>query len=371
MKISVITLQAVNNYGSVLQALGTQEFFKKHGINVEFINYIRPDILKSNLANTIAGGNRIKKIILFPTIQRWEKVFGAFRSENLNLTEKKYSYEDDFREYICDADAYCTGSDQVWNSKWNRGIVRPLYLNFVPNNKYKFAFASSFGKDVLPQDEVLETKKMISSYSKISVREKTGLKILKNQYEYDNVINLIDPTLCLDADFWRRYAKPIKIKDEYILIYNLNRSKEFDRYALELAKRTGLKLVRLCTRYDQFYRVGKSVLVPEVGEFISLIDNAKYVLTDSFHATAFSMNMNTEPICIYPDEFGCRLADFLELVESEQRHVKNYGDFDVINRKVDFERVNDILKQERKRASSFIRSVIYEIENNGKTKCDE
>ena len=71
--------------------------------------------------------------------------------------------------------------------------------------------------------------------------------------------------------------------------------KEFDRYAVELSKRTGLKLVRFCTRYDQFYRPGKSMLVPEVFDFISLIDNAKFVLTDSFHATAFSLNLHTEP----------------------------------------------------------------------------
>ena len=56
-------------------------------------------------------------------------------------------------------------------------------------------------------------------------------------------------------------------------------------------------MVRLCNRYDQFYRPGKSIIIPEIIDFIKLIDNAKYVLTDSFHATAFSMNMNTEPIC--------------------------------------------------------------------------
>lgn len=148
---------------------------------------------------------------------------------------------------------------------------------------------------------------------------------------------------------------------DYILIYNLNRSKEFDRYAVELSKRTGLKLVRFCTRYDQFYRPGKSMLVPEVFDFISLIDNAKIVLTDSFHATAFSLNLHTEPICVYPKEFGGRLESILKQTNTTQRHIDNYGDFDVVSRAVDFEQVDEILSVERKKASSFIDAVVEDI----------
>ena len=114
------------------------------------------------------------------------------------------------------------------------------------------------------------------------------------------------------------------------------------------------KLLRICNRYDQFYRPGKSIIIPEIIEFIKLIDNAKYVLTDSFHATAFSMNMNTEPICIYPNEFGGRIESFLKLTNSLQRHIKNYNDFDVLDRKVDFESVNKILDSERKKVNDFL-----------------
>ena len=96
-------------------------------------------------------------------------------------------------------------------------------------------------------------------------------------------------------------------------------------------------------------------------DFISLIDNAKYVLTDSFHATAFSMNMNTEPICVYPKEFGGRIENFLTLVDSLDRHIADYNDFDVVNRPVDFVKVNGILENERQRASDFIDKVIEDI----------
>ena len=366
MRIDVITLHAVQNYGSVLQALATQEFLKQHGCTVRIINYIRENVRPENLLKTWGKGNPLKSAIMLPTVLRWNKVFGAFLHDNLNLSSEVLTYPDDFKTDPLNADAYCTGSDQVWNSKWNRGIIPCLYLDFVPSNYYKFSFAASFGQDRLAEEEIRETQKYIDQYNRISVRENSAKKIVEEQYGYPKAVHIVDPTLCVTADFWRKYASPRKIKDDYILIYNLNRSKDFDRYANELSKRTGLKLVRFCTRYDQFYRSGKCILVPSVYDFISLIDNAKYVLTDSFHATAFSMNMGTEPICVYPKEFGGRLDSFLTLTESLQRHVKDYTDYDVVNRTVDFVKVKEILDTERCKASNFIEDVLANIKASQK-----
>lgn len=361
IRVDVITLQAVQNYGSVLQALATQKILEKHGCEVTIINYIREDIKPRNTIKDRSGGNPIKEIILLPTAYRWRKVFTKFINKHLNLSEKLYTSEEDFKQYPLTADAYCTGSDQVWNSKWNKGVLPCLYLSFVPESCYKFSFAASFGKNRLSDDEVLATKKYMQQYNRVSVRENSAKKILEEQYGIQGTVCILDPTVCVSGNFWRKYATPRKIMEDYILIYNLNRSREFDQYAVELSKRTGLKLVRLCNRYDQFYRPGKSILVPEVFDFISLIDNAKYVLTDSFHATAFSMNMNTEPICVYPKEFGGRIENFLTLVNSLHRHIADYNDFDVVNRPVDFVKVNSILENERQRASDFIDKVIEDI----------
>ena len=361
MRIDLITLHAVQNYGSVLQAFATQKLLEAHGCEVTVIDYIRENIRPENTLRYRSGGNPIKALILWPTVHRWKKVFTEFTHKYLNLTNRSYTTEEDFKSYPLIADAYCTGSDQVWNSKWNKGIIPCLYLSFVPEERYKFSFAASFGQNRLPAKEVEETKGYIRQYSRLSVRERSAKEILEKQYGIPNAVHILDPTACVSADFWRKYATPRKIKGEYILIYNLNRSKAFDNYAVELSKRTGLKLVRLCNRYDQFYRPGKSMLVPEVFDFISLIDNAKYVLTDSFHATAFSMNMNTEPICVYPQEFGGRLESFLTLTDSLQRHIEDYNDFDVVNRPVNFEKVNEILVEERKKASSFIDEVLADI----------
>lgn len=354
LKLDLITLHAVQNYGSVLQAVATQKLFEEHGCDVKVINYIRENVRPENLLDTWSKGNIIKKIIMYPTVKRWNNVFSKFCEKNLNLTDKVYTYEKDFEDYPLDADVYCTGSDQVWNSKWNRGIIKPLYLNFVPESKKKIAFSSSFGQSELSSDEIKKTKDFIMQYDYISVREESAKDIIEKQYGYKNAYHILDPTLAVTEEFWRKFSCKRLIKEDYILIYNLNRSKAFDKYAKMLSKKTRLKLVRLCTRYDQFYRVGKSVLVPEVEQFISLIDNAKYVLTDSFHATAFSINMQTEPICVFPPEFSGRLESFLTLINSMQRKVEDYNDFDVVNRYVDFKNVNEILASERKKVHDFI-----------------
>ena len=357
MKIDVITLHAVKNYGSVLQAFATKKLFESYGHDVHIINYVKEESKDENLMKFWAGNNLIKRIIMYPTIKKWGKVFDTFCREELCVSGRKFTIDEDFESFPLNADLYCTGSDQVWNSKWNNGILKPLYLSFVPKDKFKFAFAASFGQDRLSEGEVLETKKFIDQYNYISVREDSAKIIIEEQYGISGCVHIVDPTLCVDRFFWKKYAKPQNKQEDYILIYNLNRSSEFDKYAKKLSKLTGCKLKRLCMRYDQVLRCGESIIIPEIFEFISLIDNAKYVLTDSFHATAFSMNMNTRPICIYPNEFGGRIESFLKMTESLQCHVQDYSDFDVIYRDVDFDLVNKILEKERIKARGYLETV--------------
>ena len=367
-KICFVTRHAIVNYGSFLQTYATQKLFEDYGYNAEVLDYVREDeeyhnvtellLKKSKKWNRNIFTRLIYRIVQWPDHYICGRTFEKERAKYLNLSERITNPVADANK-IPTADIYCTGSDQVWNSVWNKGIVLPLYLNFVPKDKYKFAYAASFGVDKITDEEIMETKDYINQYNCISVREDSAVDILVNQYCYDNdkVVHLLDPTVAMSREFWSKYKGKSKIKEDYILIYNLNRSKEFDKYAKKLSKKTGLKLVRFCTRYDQFYRPGKSMLVPEVFDFITLISNAKYVLTDSFHATAFSMNMNTEPICVYPNKFGGRLRSFLELTDSLQRHISDYSDFDVLNRKVDFEKVNTILNKERQKTRNFLEKV--------------
>lgn len=358
MKAAVVTLHNVCNYGTQLQAYATQEKLKQYFSDVVFIDYRRNDTYGVGLLRTFTRGNPLIIPIILPTLIYWKYLFGKFQKKNLKLSESVYLNESDFINFKDNADIYFSGSDQVWNSEWNKGIIPAYYLSFVPEHKPKYAYASSFGKLELAPNEINESKKFIERYKKISVREESGVTILKQQYGFQKAVRILDPTLSMTPDYWRKVETPNKIKGDYILIYCLKRNIKLDKYAKELSRRTGFKLYRFCTRFDQVFKIGKSIVIPEIFDFVTLIDHAKIVLTDSFHATAFSMNLGTEPICVYPESFSCRLSDFLELVDSKQRHIKSYDDFDVLNRHVDFNHVNKILNAEREKTDQFLIQIL-------------
>lgn len=358
-KLYLITMSGTKNYGSALQTFATQEIFKRYDVDTTVINYIKEGALDKNLLKTWCGNNVIKKIIMYPTVKKWKKVFGDFYQEHINFTNKIYTYDNDFNNFPNDGDYYCTGSDQVWNSTWNKGIIKPLYLSFAPDNKIKFSYSASFGKETIDEEEIEATLPLLGKYKYLSVREEKGLYILKNQYNFDNCVQVLDPTLMLTANEWKKLGNNRFIKEKYILVYNLNRSKEFDNYCKMISKKTGLKLIRFCTRYDQIFRCGKSVVIPKVNDFISLIANAELVITDSFHATAFSINLNTKPLCIYPQKFGNRIESFLKIVDLEKLHVKDYNDYGPLDVEVDFSVVNEKLDIERNKSILFLNKVFY------------
>lgn len=362
MKISVITLQTVRNYGSALQAFATQNILENAGFEVEFVNYIRKDVCDENLIKTWTQNDiwikkAIKSAILYPTVKKWRKVFNGFLEKNLNSTSRKYTDDDDFKKYPIEADIYCTGSDQVWNSSWNKGIIKPLFLNYAPDNKKKISLAASFGKNELNKFEIDETKKLLERYDSISVRESSGIRILES-LGIHNAIHVLDPTMIVSKEFWQKNMGKRLIKEDYVLIYQLNSDKKFDDYAKEFAKRKGMKLVRMCTRYDQVLKSGHSILIPEVLEFVSLLNYASYVITDSFHATAFSINLNKEFICIYPHEFSSRIDSILKIMHLENRHLQSFSNFDICNTSINYKNVKEILDEKRDNTYKFLKQAL-------------
>lgn len=361
MKISILTQHSVCNYGTQLQLFATQKKFLEYFEEVEFIDYRRPDTYGIGLIKTYTKGNIFKIPIILPTFIYWKYRFGGFIKKYINLSSKKYKKLTDFVDFVEDSDAYIVGSDQVWNSGWNNGIIPIYYLSFVSKNSLKYSYASSFGRNTISDDESIKIKQYLDEFNEITVREASAVKIINEQVNYQKVKLLLDPTLAFSGMFWRKYASCRKINEKYILIYNLKRNKNFDKFASRISKITGIKLYRLCTRFDQIIKNGKSIIIPPIFDFVSLIDNAEMVITDSFHATAFSLNLNTEPICVLPDKYTNRISEFLEYVGCSQRIVKDYNDIEVINRHVDFNYVNEILKKERRKYNIYLQDIVEQI----------
>ena len=360
-KIAVITFHGVSNHGSVLQTLATKKKLESMGLEVEFINFkkqectgIFPLIKFWNQDSHNPIKKFIRGVILFPSFVKWKYMFAKFLKKyvDIDINQKSYTTEEDFKLLPIDADIYCVGSDQVWNSVWNGAILKPLFLSFVPNNLPKVAYSSSFGRTELSDHEKSETAQMLKRFDAISVREESGLKILEDLGIQD-AVNILDPTLLMDQKFWIQYTPERKIKEDYVLIYQLYSNRDFDNYAVEIAKRRNCKLVRFCTRYDQLLKKGHGYLAPCVEDFLSLIKYANLLITDSFHGTAFACNFNTEFLSYIP-KFGGRIYNLLNIVSLSERAITDFKNLYAADKSIDFQPVNIALDKERERADEYL-----------------
>lgn len=361
-KIHIITLQNVANYGSVLQALATQELFKSLGLEVKFYNYRRKETrsLFAKIRHFVeAQGIKgfLKSVLWIPSWIRENSIFPNFLKKHLNTIPQIVSESEDFKKLNLDADIYCTGSDQTWNSGWNNGILPPLFLGFAPADKPKIAYAASFGKSLLDENEKTQTKELLSKYSFISVRENSAVDICNDLGI--KAYQVVDPTLQMTADFWRQYSRPVKYR-KYCLLYQLNSNKAFDKFAVDFCKRKGLKLIRFCHRLDKIFLPADIHLpMPQVEEFVSYIDHADFVLTDSFHCSAFASNLNKSFFSFYP-EYGGRIQSLLNLLRLENRHIADLNAVDeyVNLSNIDFTDVNYILNQERNKTVELLKDAV-------------
>ena len=373
MKASVITLHTINNYGSALQTYATRIVLEKMGVEPEFVDYWRanntPEQRALNLLNSKplqrikpiwSINTQAKKITLFLLRKLYvdkEREMRRFVKQNVRLSERRYYSLESIRENLPLADVYITGSDQVWNSTWNQGIDRVFFLDYAPPGKPKIAFAASIGKTKFEEDEIEETKSLLQQYKAISVREESAVKLLSS-IGIDSTL-ILDPTLMLTSDEWRRIETTrIKIQKPYLLIYQLHPNDMIDKYATDLAKRKGLSVIRIGYSRSDKNKVGKGYIGIPVTEFIGLFDRAECVLTDSFHATAFSLNLGVDFISVLPKQFGTRIENITNITGTENRVLKSYSDYNIYDEKIDKDNVKRILDQKRKAGYEFLERAI-------------
>lgn len=369
MKIAFITCHNIKNYGSVLQTYATQTLLENMGHKVFVIDYRRPGTDDSEILETrmhLSGLSRIPvlstifRLILIPSVNLTIRVFGDFLKKYIHLTERTYRSNKELLENIPEADLYITGSDQVWNSHINKGIEYPYYLAFTPEDSRRISFASSFGLNVLPDNEKAETKRLLQRYEAISVRESNALAILED-LEIQNGKNILDPTFMLPVKQWLELAEYTAVpKERYVLVYQLRANKKFDKYVLKFSKTKKIRIVRINYCYHNAIKNKGCITCPTPNEVIGLIDRADYVLTDSFHATAFSIMLHKKFKTILPDFFTGRIHSILQKVGMQERILTSFDDFDSIDENVDYDHVDCVLERERAETRSWLINAISE-----------
>lgn len=370
MNVKVITRHSPSNYGSLLQSIATVKTIEGLGHDCSIIDYQRPDErgLKGVLTqvNCKAGfGNPLKKLayiaIRYP-IEKFAQVrFDRMRKKYLKMTSRCSSHVDLKK---ISADAFITGSDQVWGPMMNGVYDSAYFLQFVGKDSRKLAYAASFGKTKFDESTVVAYKKMLSEYDKIAVREKSAVSLLE-EWGLNNCLGqVLDPTLLLDMSQWTNLLIKKndfdKYKDlKYILVYQIHNDPKLSGYAKRLAKHTGMELLRVNPMLHQALRGGKFICSPDLSEFLSLVANASCIVTDSFHGTCFSINFGKQFIEILPNNAtGTRNQSILELTGLSDRILCDFNDFSLVDKVIDYGKVNELLEVERRKSLEVIRSMI-------------
>lgn len=354
-KAALITCHNIKNYGSVFQTYATTKIFEKYGYDVTVIDYQRPGtdnigfqkkiLDESHLAQKPIIG-KLFPLILFPSFSRMEKVFSEFLMKNVRLTEKIYLTENELNEECPEADLYISGSDQIWNSDINGRIEKPYYLSFISDEKKKISFASSFGKTELRGDEEKENKELLSRYKWLSTREQSGVKIIERLGLRADAV--LDPTFWLNRKQWDELAEPVKTPKHYILVYQLHQNADMDQYVRKLQNEYGMPCLRIDLYFHYMIKAGKHIVCPTPGQVITLVRNADYVISDSFHMTAFSIIYNKLFLSIYSENsFNDRIANILNWLGLENRHLKEYNDFTSLKEDIDYNEINLRLSEKK------------------------
>lgn len=341
-KIGIITIVKVNNYGAELQAFALQKKLEELGFHSEIIDYLYyknwqfEDTAKSAPFIPMSGKQKIIYVLKYRIVAfLLEKILPFFNKEvrlrirnfeefhRINTCfSQKFPSIDSLYNYHFDYDIFIVGSDQVWNPTAFSSI-EPYFLTFAPLTAKKLSYASSFGVTSIDDNLRERFVRLLSSLDSISVRESSGVELVK-QLTGKNAELVLDPTLLLTKEDWSLYMKEMPdVPAKYILIYQLSESAAIVDLAKRISKEKGLPICRICKRA---FRVEKNegiknILYAGPSEFLSLIAHAEYMITDSFHGTAFSVNFNISFYTIVgiKKKNNSRMESLLEMVGLKYR----------------------------------------------------
>lgn len=327
MKIGILTFHCAHNYGAVLQCYALQETLKQMGHDVEVIDY-RPEYLLAPYrrfdVHRFISRNPLKMakkcvteiVLANKRIIRYDS-FNRFITKELRLSEKTEG-----KSIPQKYDVYVMGSDQIWNPKITNGFD-PVYFGdfgFPKDNKKYVAYAASMGATSLEDDAKAFYMKALKSFDSVSVRE-IQLAALLQPLTDKKVEIVLDPTLLVDRNLWSGITKTPRIKEKYVLVYQVRYDSNTLRIAYDIAKEIGAVVVEITAFFNP--RLKKNRLQcasPE--EFIGWIRNASCVVTTSFHGTAFSVIFNKPFYCIALGDNGdSRSASLLKNIGLEDRMI--------------------------------------------------
>lgn len=364
MKIDIVTLHRAQNYGSVLQAFALQKQIEKLGHQAYILDYYPERYTNKGLLKRLKNKSSrfnnplvllIAKLLIYPSYLKKGIQFNKFM-HYLNLEKPSFATNEEGMGRFTDADAYCAGSDQIWNSHWNEGVEKALFLDFVPKGKLCLSYAASIGLSNIPANEIDETKLLLDKFEFLSLREDKGVELVRELGRTD-AVQCLDPTLLMSKEEWSLYADDSYKGKEYVLTYNLHHDPEIDKCAKAIASKYHLQIRNISYNWHDIVRHGHLDWCPTVEGFLGLIKNAKYVVADSFHATAFSIIFEKPFVVITPEVASSRLSSLLKMLGLDDHNINKFTSLKVIEQPIDYIRVKSIIVTKQRESISFLNKV--------------
>lgn len=361
MKAKILTIHFGVNYGSCLQAYALSKTIEKLGVNCEVIDYV-----PKRYNSWVLYGRKKVGVYPFPIILAWylltmpereyqRFIFRRFLKNNVSLTPK-YTSPDEIIRKVPIADVYIAGSDQIWNYDYNTTGDFTYFFDFLRNGEKKVSYAASIGKTWLKEEEKVYFQKYLHDFRKITVREKSAKEML-NECGIESTV-VLDPTFLLGKDEWLDFALPMSGGENYILVYVMdNLYKKLIDIANVLKEKYRLKIYAVTFKATKDKRVDREFRYLDPRKFITLIDGANYVVTNSFHGTAFSINLNKQFVSVGKGDYNSRIVDLLEMVGLKDRFIAEKENIDTVKhlKTIDYDCVNEKLECCRRESCGILR----------------
>ncbi len=357
MKTATITYHNVYNYGAVLQAYALQKAQESLFIDNVIIDYssqknrIFHRIKGTSLKILIVNVLRLMELFLhFRQIYRCHQNFELFQKTRVKLT-KKYQSLAQLRENPPKADYYIAGSDQLWNVSVK--IHDEFFLNFGEPGVKRASYAVSMGSYEVPAEHYIRMKELINRFEVVSVRERKAKEYIDALLYRDiKVMINCDPVFLLSRDEWTQLAKGRRITEKYILCYPMSGHPLMQKALMKLKELTGYITVVIKT--ELFTSIKGDIILrdstPE--EFVDLVNRAEYILTTSFHGTAFSTIFNKKFFSMVGGSAPDRIINLLERFGLEDRVAKEISDIHM--NEVDYTKANETIQRERAAGLNYL-----------------
>uniref|UniRef100_UPI004055BB0E polysaccharide pyruvyl transferase family protein n=1 Tax=Alistipes sp. TaxID=1872444 RepID=UPI004055BB0E len=299
MRIAIITMHCPLNYGAVLQAYALQRYLTIHGHSAFTIDY-RPQYIIHDqnlfhIGNPHFNRNFLTRALyilakLFPKIFR-KRQFNRFIKNEIALSTKKYNSSSKLSAEPPKADLYICGSDQIWNQKSKSCLDGAFLLDFIPLEAIGISYAASGIIDSpIPRNIYNYMIPKIRRLKFISVREPELASLFQPHLNSEIKITL-DPIFLLSPSAWRKLYKKQSKKEstsKYILVYPIGDDQKVIDSACSLSLTYNLPIYSISSTLKRDKRVAKYITCSPY-DFLQLVDNASFVVTNSFHGCAFSI----------------------------------------------------------------------------------